>query len=291
MHLVFVPGRFLGVTLQECFVSLDGFGILLLTGFKVTFLGELGSASVVILRNVEHSATDCSFGVLHRFRILLVLLVPRGVAVIALHHSVAVLLGLFKLLLDDEDFDHRDVGERSVDVVRVDLHQALEGLHGFFVTVMVLVLHTDAVVHGILERNLLVLEEGFSFGDTTTFQVGEGGRHEVHSFGAEVVGVFTLVGTDDVFVVLVSSRFVFGNVVVGFSQVVHGEGRFLTREVLEAGHLLVGGDSVLELAVHEVVLSDTEPCTRPSFGKFLTRRSRSLKAFVSSPLASCTAAA
>ena len=43
---------------------------------------------------------------------------------------------------------------------------------------------------------------------------------------------------------------------------VHGESRFLTREVLEAGHLLVGADSVAELAVHEVVFSDTEPCLR-----------------------------
>ena len=262
MDGVFIPGRLVLVAVQESLVSLDGFGIALLTALDITFLGDLRGLLVMVVRNFEHSAADSLVSVRDGFLILGVLLAPRGVLVVALHHHIAVLLGFVKLLLDEQDFDHGNIGERSVDVVRVDLHQALEGLHGFFVTVMVLVLHTDAVVHGILERNLLVLEEGFSFGDTTTFQVGEGGRHEVHSFGAEVVGVFTLVGTDDVFVVLVSSRFVFGNVVVGFSQVVHGEGRFLTREVLEAGHLLVGGDSVLELAVHEVVFSDTEPCLR-----------------------------
>ena len=262
MDLVFVPGRFLGIALQECFVSLDGFHILLLTGFQVTFLGELGSTRMVELRDVKHSGTDCTFSVLHRFRILLVLLVPRRIAVITLHNNITMLLGFVELLLHDEDFNHGDIGERSVDVVRVDLHQALEGLHGFFVTVMVLVLHTDTIVHGILERDLLVLQESFSFLDTTTFQVREGGSHEVHSFCAQVVRIFTLVGADDVIVVLDSSRFVFGNVIVRFSQVVHGEGRFLTREVLEAGHLLVGANSVAELAVHEVVFSHTEPSLR-----------------------------
>ena len=262
MHLVFVPGRFLGVTLQECFVGLDGFGILLLAGFQVTFLGELGGTGVVVLRNVEHSATDCSFGVLHRFRILLVLLIPGGVAVIALHHGVAVLLGLFELLLDDEDFDHRDVGERSVNVVRVDGHQALERLHGFFVTVVVFVLHTDTVVHGILKRNLLVLQESFSFLHATTFKVRERGRHEVHSFCAQVCRVFTLVGTDDIFVVLDCCGFVLSNVVVRFCQVVHGKCSFLTRKGFEAGHLLVRLDSVAELAVHEVVFRNTEPSLR-----------------------------
>ena len=43
---------------------------------------------------------------------------------------------------------------------------------------------------------------------------------------------------------------------------VHGEGRFLTREVLEASHLLIGVDSIAELAVHEVVFSHTEPGLR-----------------------------
>ena len=262
MDLVFVPSRFLGVALQERFVSLDSFGILLLTGFQVTFLGELGSASMVVLRNVEHSAANRDFSVLHGFRILLVPLVPRRAAVVTLNDNVTMLLGFFKLLLDDKDFDHGDVRERSIDVIRVDLHQALEGLHGFFVTVVVLVLHTDTVVHGILERDLLILQEGFSFLHATTFKVGERCGHEVHSFCTKVVGVFTLVGTDDVIVVLDSSGFVFSNVVVRFSQVVHGESRFLTGQVLEASHLLVGLDSVAELAVHEVVFSNTEPSLR-----------------------------
>ena len=262
MNGVFIPGRFVLVTGKECFVSLDSFGIALLTAFDITFLGDLGSLLVMVVRNFEHSAADGLVSVRDGFLILGVLLAPRGVLVVTLHHDVAVLLGFVELLLYEQDFNHGNISKRSIDVVRVDLHQALEGLHGFFVTVVVLVLHTNAVVHGILERNLLVLEEGFSFGDTTTFQVREGGRHEVHSFSAQVVRIFTLVGADDIFVVLVSSRFVFGNVVVRFRQVVHGESRFLTGEVLEAGHLLVGADSVAELAVHEVVFSDTEPCLR-----------------------------
>ena len=216
----------------------------------------------MVLRNVEHSATDGLFSILHRFRILLVFLVPRRVTVITLHDVITVSLSIFKLLLDDQDFDHGDIGERSVDIVRVDVHQALEGLDSFFVTVMVLVLHTDTVVDGILERNLLVLQESFSFLDTTTFQVREGGCHEVHSFSAQVSRILTSVSTDDVIEILLCSDFVFSGVIVRFSQVVHGESRFLTREVFEARHLLVGADSILELTVHEVVFSNTEPCLR-----------------------------
>ena len=229
---VFVPRRFLSVTLQECFISLNGFGILLLTGFQVTFLGKLGCTGVVILRNIQHGATDCRFSILYRFRILLVLLVPRRITVITL---------------------------RSIDVVRVDGHQALKGLHRFFVTVVVLVLHTDTIVHRVLEGDFLVFQESFCFGDTTTFQVREGGCHEVHSFCAQVCRVFALVSTNDIIVVLDSSSFVFSNIVVRFSQVVHGKCSFFTRQVFKASHLLVGFNSVAELTVHEVVFSYTEP--------------------------------
>ena len=41
---------------------------------------------------------------------------------------------------------------------------------------------------------------------------------------------------------------------------VHGKSSFLTRQVLETSHLLVGVDSVAELTVHEVVFCYTEPC-------------------------------
>ena len=262
VNLVFVPSRFLGITLEECFVSFNSLRILSLAAFDITFLGELSSLSVVVLRNVKHSATDGLFSILHRFRILLVLLVPRRVAVIALHNFVAVSLSIFELLLHDQDFDHGNIGERSVDVVRVDAHQALEGLDCFFVTVMVLVLHTNTVVDGVLESDLLVLQESFSFLNTTTFQVRECGSHEVHSFCAQVVRIFALVSTDDVIEVLLSGNFVFGSVIVRFCQVVHGKSRFLTREVFKASHLLIGTDSVLELTVHEVVFSNTEPCLR-----------------------------
>ena len=262
VNLVFIPGRFLSITLEECFISFDSLSILSLAAFDITFLGELSSLSMVVLRNVEHSATDGLFSILHRFRILLVFLVPGRVTVITLHNFITVSLSIFELLLDDQDFDHGNIGERSVDIVRVDAHQALEGLDSFFVTVMVLVLHTDAVVDRVLERNLLVLQESFSFLDTTTFQVREGGCHEVHSFSAQVVRIFTLVSTDDVIEILFSSNFVFGSVVIRFCQVVHGKCSFLTREVFEARHLLIGTDSVLELTVHEVVFSNTEPCLR-----------------------------
>ena len=67
---------------------------------------------------------------------------------------------------------------------------------------------------------------------------------------------------EKIFVVLDCSGFVFCNVIVGFSQVVHGESSFLTGKGFEAGHLLVRLHCVTELTVHEVVFRNTEPSLR-----------------------------
>ena len=261
IDLVFIPRRFRLVMSQEFIIALDSDAIALLSTFRIAFLHQLCSLSVIVLRDVEHCRTDSSFCIFYRLRILLILLVPRRILAVTLHNELTLFLSFVKLLLKDQDFDHGHVGKRSVHVVRVDVEQVLEGLYGFFVTVVILVLHTDTVVEGVLEVDLLILEELCSHADTV-IDIRECGSHKVHRFKTQVARILTLIGTIDIDVVSLSGDFVFSNVIVRFCQVVHGESRFLTREVFETGHALVSIDRIAELTVHEVIFCDTEPGLR-----------------------------